>query len=92
MEKEHLVINLYRKVICSLTCIEKRTSNNATKNKAINYINRFIDYYDKYFMNVTKNKIMVLLLTCISFPKFFQGYGKGNTDINLEKTVQELLK
>ena len=24
--------------------------------------------------------------------KFFQGYGKGNTDINLEKTVQELLK
>ena len=48
MEKEHLVINLYRKVICSLTCIEKRTSNNATKNKAINYINRFIYYYDKY--------------------------------------------
>lgn len=35
---------------------------------------------------------MVLLLTCISFPKFFQGYGKGNTDINLENTIQELLK
>ena len=48
MEKEHLVIDLYRKVICSLTCIEKRTSNDEIKNKATRYINEFIDYYEKY--------------------------------------------
>ena len=48
MEKEHLVINLYRKVICSLTCIEKRTNNAAIKKRATSYLNQYIDYYEKY--------------------------------------------
>lgn len=48
MEKEHLVVDLYRKVICSLACIEKRTSNDLTRNKALSYINQFIDQYDQY--------------------------------------------
>jgi len=48
MEKEHLVVDLYRKVICSLACIEKRTNNDLIRNKALSYINQFIDQYDQY--------------------------------------------
>lgn len=48
MEKENLIINLYRKIISSLTCIEKRTNNDAIKNKATSYLNQYIDYYEKY--------------------------------------------
>ncbi len=48
MEKENLIINLYRKIISSLTCIEKRTNNAAIKNKATIYLNKYIDYYEKY--------------------------------------------
>lgn len=42
------ILNLYRKIICSLVCIIKYTKNSELKSKAIKYLNDFLEEYELY--------------------------------------------
>ncbi len=42
------ILNLYRKIICSLVCIIKYTKNSELKNEAIKYLNDFLEQYELY--------------------------------------------
>lgn len=42
------VLNLYRKIICSLVCIIKYTKNSELKSEAIKYLNNFLEQYELY--------------------------------------------
>lgn len=44
MDKE-TIINLFRKIITSLLCIEKTTNNNQLKKESLEYLYNFINYY-----------------------------------------------
>lgn len=48
MEKNINILNLYRKIICSLLCINKNTKNSNLKNKSSEYLNQFLDQYELY--------------------------------------------
>ena len=45
------IIELFRKVICSLSCIVNKTKNEETKKQAQEYLNIYIDKYEKYKNN-----------------------------------------
>ena len=57
------ILNLFRKIICSLVCIIKYTKNSELKSKAIKYLNDFLEQYelynnkDKYSLNNWKEII-----------------------------------
>lgn len=57
------ILNLFRKIICSLVCIIKYTNNAELKSKAIKYLNDFLEQYelynnkDKYSLNNWKEII-----------------------------------
>ena len=42
------ILNLYRKIICSLVCIIKYTNNAELENEAIKYLNNFLEEYELY--------------------------------------------
>lgn len=42
------ILNLFRKIICSLVCIIKYTKNSELKSKAIKYLNDFLEQYELY--------------------------------------------
>lgn len=42
------ILNLFRKIICSLVCIIKYTNNAELKSKAIKYLNDFLEQYKLY--------------------------------------------
>lgn len=42
------ILNLYRKIICSLVCIIKYTNNAELENEAIKYLNDFLEQYELY--------------------------------------------
>ena len=42
------ILNLFRKIICSLVCIIKYTNNAELKNEAIKYLNNFLEEYELY--------------------------------------------
>lgn len=42
------ILNLFRKIICSLVCIIKYTNNAELKSKAIKYLNDFLEQYELY--------------------------------------------
>lgn len=42
------ILNLFRKIICSLVCIIKYTKNKELKSKAIKYLNDFLEQYELY--------------------------------------------
>lgn len=42
------ILNLFRKIICSLVCIIKYTNNAELKNVAIRYLNDFLEQYELY--------------------------------------------
>lgn len=48
MEKDVSVLNLFRKIICSLLCIYKNTLNTNLKNEAYKYLNEFLNQYELY--------------------------------------------
>ncbi|MDO5568970.1 MAG: hypothetical protein Q4G04_02500 [bacterium] len=48
MEEKKIVIGLFRKIICSLICINKKTTNEELKIKSDIYLNEYITKYDKY--------------------------------------------
>ena len=48
MNKKNIIINLYRKIICSLLCINKKTSDETVKIKASNYLDQFLEEYEIY--------------------------------------------
>lgn len=52
-----LIIDLFRKVISSLSCIEKKTKDNDTRCICSKYLNDIINQYDNYKMNKNVNKI-----------------------------------
>lgn len=45
---ENKIITLYRKIISSLVCIEKRSKDNVIADKANIYLNDFINQYELY--------------------------------------------
>ena len=51
MDNKIKTINLYRKIICSLACIEKKTKIQNTREKTLEFINDFIQKYDSYLNN-----------------------------------------
>ena len=48
------ILNLFRKIICSLVCIIKYTKNSELKSKAIKYLNDFLEQYELYNNNKDK--------------------------------------
>ncbi len=48
MGRDINVLNLYRKIIISLLCINKNTKNYNLKNKSSEYLNRFLEQYELY--------------------------------------------
>ncbi len=48
MGKDINILNLYRKIICSLLCINKNTKNYNLKNKSSEYLNHFLEQYELY--------------------------------------------
>lgn len=48
MFKNIKVLNLFRKIICSLVCIIKNTKNTELKNEAEKYLNIFLEQYELY--------------------------------------------
>ena len=48
MGKDINVLNLYRKIIISLLCINKNTKNYNLKNKSSEYLNHFLEQYELY--------------------------------------------
>ena len=48
MGKDINILNLYRKIICSLLCINKNTKNYNLKNKSSEYLNQFLNQYELY--------------------------------------------
>lgn len=42
------ILNLFRKIICSLVCITKYIKNSELKSKAIKYLNDFLEKYELY--------------------------------------------
>lgn len=59
MGKDINILNLYRKIICSLLCINKNTQNCNLKNKTYEYLNQFLEQYELY-----NNKGMYSLNNC----------------------------
>lgn len=51
------IIDLFRKVISSLACIEKTTNYNDIKQTSIEYLNDIINQYDSYRSHKDVNKI-----------------------------------
>lgn len=51
------IYDLFRKVIASLACIEKTTSDAKKKQLSSEYLNDFINQYDKYQSHKNVNKI-----------------------------------
>ena len=43
------ILNLYRKIMCSLLCIIKNTNNADLKDKALKYLNEFLTQYEFYY-------------------------------------------
>ena len=48
MKRNINILNLYRKIICSLLCIIKNTENPNLKNKTSKYLNKFLKQYELY--------------------------------------------
>lgn len=48
MKKNVNILNLYRKVICSLLCIIKNTKNSNLKNETSKYLDEFLKQYELY--------------------------------------------
>lgn len=51
MNNEYLIIDLFRKIISSLTCISKISSDETLIKEANNYIMDFVVQYNKYLQN-----------------------------------------
>lgn len=48
MNKKDKIINLFRKIICSLLCINKNTKNTLLKVKSDEYLDQFLEEYKSY--------------------------------------------
>ena len=48
MHKDTDILNLFRKIICSLLCINKNTKNNDLKEKTYKYLKQFLEQYESY--------------------------------------------
>ena len=48
MHKDTDILNLFRKIICSLLCINKNTKNNDLKVKTDKYLKQFLEQYESY--------------------------------------------
>ena len=53
---QNKIIELYRKIICSLACIERKINNNDLKIKSTQYLNNFISIYEIY-INTKVNRL-----------------------------------
>ncbi len=49
MERDVNILNLLRKVICSLLCITKNTSNDYLKTKSSYYLEKYLKQYELYY-------------------------------------------
>lgn len=47
------ILNLFRKIICSLLCINKIANNTYLKSKANTYLNEFVKQYESYNIHYT---------------------------------------
>lgn len=45
------ILNLFRKILCSLLCINLETTNDILKKNSLKYINEFEREYKKYYNN-----------------------------------------
>ena len=48
MEKNISILNLFRKIICSLLCIIKNTKNDGLITRASSYLDYFLNQYELY--------------------------------------------
>ena len=48
MYKDTNILNLFRKIICSLLCINKNAKNNDLKVKTDKYLKQFLEQYELY--------------------------------------------
>lgn len=48
MSKDKDILNLFRKIICSLLCISKNTTNNTLKEEATDFLNYYLSQYVLY--------------------------------------------
>ena len=48
MNKDTKILNLFRKIICSLLCIIKNTKNDNLKKESIYYLNYYLEQYELY--------------------------------------------
>ena len=48
MNKDSKILDLFRKIICSLLCITRHTKNDALKTKASYYLDYYLEQYELY--------------------------------------------
>ncbi len=48
MNQSNNILNLFRKIICSLLCIQKNTKNVNLETKSSEYLNFFLEQYELY--------------------------------------------
>ena len=49
MNDSNEILNLFRKILCSLLCINLETTNDILKKNSLKYINEFEREYKKYY-------------------------------------------
>lgn len=48
MDRDINILNLYRKIICSLLCITNNTKNDYLKTKSTYYLEKYLELYESY--------------------------------------------
>ena len=48
MNKDSKILDLFRKIVCSLLCITRHTKNDDLKIKASNYLDYYLEQYELY--------------------------------------------
>lgn len=98
MKNKIEIINLFRKVICSLTCIEQKTVNIKIKQEAMVFINEYIMQYENYlnektFLDYDIVKLIDFCNNCYEDVKIFDfaedvEYGAKELLVEIKKEVK----
>ncbi len=48
MNKDTKILDLFRKILCSLLCIIKNTKNDSLKKESIHYLDYYLEQYELY--------------------------------------------